>query len=154
MTIYVVAKDSRLLRFVRVVDISGKFEVIRFGQLRAACERLRRESGAVVLVDWEFSKVSAGIVELGSDGFRDVRSRIFVCVNNIMLLSPVETEQIRFALLQIGVGGVFSQLNELTALLPIFQHHYEKSTPKKQDPFKLTWNSLPWKKHATKLEWD
>ncbi|MDR1052841.1 MAG: hypothetical protein LBL39_01590, partial [Planctomycetaceae bacterium] len=118
MNIYVVAKDSRLLRLVRVVDVLGEFEVIRFGQLRAACERLRRDVGSVIIFDLEVSKVSGGIVELGSDGFRDVRSRIFVCVNNMMLLSQPETEQIRFALLQLGVGGVFSQLNELTALLP------------------------------------
>jgi hypothetical protein len=114
---------------------------------------LRRDVGSVIIFDLEVSKVSGGIVELGFDGFRDVRSRIFVCVNNMMLLSQPETEQIRFALLQVGVGGVFSQLGELLTLLPIFQRHHQKFTPKKQDPFKLTWNSLPWKKHATKLDW-
>ncbi|MDR1480447.1 MAG: hypothetical protein LBJ00_16050 [Planctomycetaceae bacterium] len=153
MNIYVVAKDSRLVRWVRVVDAAEKFDVIRFGQLRTACEKMRRNNGTIVLVDWEFSKVAEGISELSADGLQNVRSRLFVCVNNMLLLSSSETELIRFALLQIGVGGVFSQLGELNTLMPLFYRYSQQFAPKKQDPFKITWNLLPWKKYAIKSDY-
>ncbi|MDR2641989.1 MAG: hypothetical protein LBC74_04270 [Planctomycetaceae bacterium] len=153
MNLYIVAKDSRLLRWVRIVDVESKFNIVRVSQLHVASERARRDSDLVVLVDWRFAEVAEGIRELGSRVLQKIRSRFFICVNDMQLLSPSEAEFIYFALLQTGVGGVFSQVSELNLLTPVFARYSKQSNTKKQNPFKSAWDSLPWKKHAVKLEY-
>ncbi|MDR1483501.1 MAG: hypothetical protein LBT09_01615 [Planctomycetaceae bacterium] len=153
MNLYIVAKDSRLLRWVRVVDAAGEFSVVRFNQLHPAGEKIRRDVGAIVLIDWKSAEVAEGIGELNSEMFRNVRSRFFVCVNDMQLLFPADAEAIRFAVLQTGVGGVFSQLQELTVLMPVFVRYAQQHNQNKYDPFNSAWDSLPWKKHAVKSEY-
>jgi hypothetical protein len=152
MNIYIVARDLRLVRWVRVVDVLGEFSVVRFSQLLSAGERVIRDRGSVVLIDWDSCDVAGGINVLSNDGFSGIRPCYFICVNDMQLLSYSDAEFIRFALLQTGVGGVFSQLKELAVLMPLFATYSKKLNPKKQDPFKTAWESLPWKKHAIKSE--
>ncbi|MDR2344699.1 MAG: hypothetical protein LBE18_01395 [Planctomycetaceae bacterium] len=153
MNIYVVAGDSRLVNWIRIVDTECKFNIVRFGQLISACERIDKNLNEIILVDWKSADAAKGINELMPNKLRKIRSRLFICVNDMPLLSPKEAELIRFALLQTGVGGVFSQLSELIVLMPIFIRYSERLNVKSQDPFLLAWDSLPWKKYAAKLEY-
>jgi hypothetical protein len=152
MNLYIVSRNLRLLRWVRVVDVLGEFNIVRFSQLLAASEMARQDSNSIVLIDWGSVEVVEGIGELSDDRFRSVKSRFFICVNDLQLLSNADAESIRFALLQTGVGGVFSQLKELATLMPLFSNYSKNINPKKQELFKSVWESLPWKKYAIKSE--
>ncbi|MDR2762308.1 MAG: hypothetical protein LBB88_06855 [Planctomycetaceae bacterium] len=153
MNVYIVAKDSRLSNWLRIVDNSHKFRIMRLRQLNTACERAVQNSDSIILVDWESKDVAKGIEELSIvDRFREIGSRFFICVNDMMLLSPTDSEFIRLAILQIGVGGVFSRLGELAQLMPTFIRYWQNFNLKAQPSFSSTWDLLPWKKYAVRPE--
>jgi hypothetical protein len=152
MNIYIVTKESRLLNWLRVVDTSRKFRIIRLSKLVTACEKTLQNSGAIAIVDWESKDVARGIDELNFDRFREIKSRFFICVNDLMLLSPSDAEFIRLALLQIGVGGVFSRLSELAVLSQTFIRLDQRLDSQSQSQFISTWKLLPWKRHATRSD--
>jgi hypothetical protein len=149
--VYVVAKDSWLLRWVRAADTERRLELVRFGQLKNACEKGRVNLRANILVDWLSDEAASGIEELGSLGkLCGIRSRIFVCVRDMPKLFVSDAESIRFAILQTGVCGVFSQFNELVSLIPAFvRYSAQFKNTNKQDIFSKAWDSLPWKNCST-----
>ncbi|MDR2170094.1 MAG: hypothetical protein LBP59_08130 [Planctomycetaceae bacterium] len=154
MCFYVVSRDLYLVRWVRVIDDLRAVKLVRFSDLGVACGRACDNFGALILVDWGVGDISGGLSVLCSEVFRGIRSRVFICVRGLLLLSFSDVEYIRFAMLQTGVGGVFSQLSELVKLSPVFMRYWQQLNPKKQAPFESAWDSLPWKKYAVKSEYE
>lgn len=141
--LHLVAPDGRLARSIRVLDSKNRFATTRFATIDAALHKSRNDLGVVLLVQCSYDDLSRGIEALTRFGIRFFSSRLFVYVPDLPERTTVENEDLRLALLEIGVTAVFAQRRELASLLSVFER-YAARFPAPSKEYRSVREFLPW----------
>jgi hypothetical protein len=140
----VVAQNNRLSRAIYAADELKRFEVIRFRTLQNVVER--ENATGLFLVQWMVGEIQTELTRNSSNSWRQCFSRMIVYCPELSQKTVTESEEIRFALYQLGVVTVFSQLRELPAILSIIHRYAKRFPPPPKEWTQTVYESLPWKK--------
>jgi hypothetical protein len=146
--LFLVVPDRRLSRAIRVTDEQHRFEVVRFRSLQHAIEKGNPEENPsrIFIVQWTTEEISVELAR--NEPFNRCRyfPRLIVYCPELSQKTVAEGEEIRFALLQLGVIAVFSQFRELPAILAMVQRYANRFPPPQKQWSQVIYDSLPWKK--------
>ncbi|MDR1963474.1 MAG: hypothetical protein LBQ50_06820 [Planctomycetaceae bacterium] len=142
--LFLVVPDRRLSWAIRVVDEQNRFETVRFRSLQHALEK--RNPAELLLVQWTTEEIIAELSRQNPFEPLHRLSPLIVYCPELPQKTVAEGEAIRFALLQLGVTAVFSQLRELPSILSMIQRHFNRVPPPKKEWTQTIFDSLPWKK--------
>jgi hypothetical protein len=146
--LFLVVPDRRLSWAIHVADEQRRFETVRFRSLQHAIEKGNSEknSSEIIIVQWTTEEI---LVELTQNElFNRFRHspRFIVYCPELSQKTVDEGEEIRFALLQLGVIAVFSQFRELPVILSMVQRYTNRFPPPQKQWSQVIYDSLPWKK--------
>ncbi|MDR2439693.1 MAG: hypothetical protein LBE12_10050 [Planctomycetaceae bacterium] len=146
--LFLVVPDRRLIQAVHVVDDQHRFETIRFRSLQNALEKENSERNVsrLLIVQWTVEEVLVELSQNKRFNLCHYSSRLIVYCPELLQKTVAEGEEIRFALLQLGVIAVFSQFRELPTVLSILLRCANRFPPPQKQWSQLIYDSLPWKK--------
>ncbi|MDR0704842.1 MAG: hypothetical protein LBF88_07630 [Planctomycetaceae bacterium] len=148
ISLYLVVPNRRLSWAVRVADEQRRFEVVRFRLLQHVIEKGNTEENPckILIVQWTTEEILRELAR--NEPFNRFRSspRLIVYCPELAQKTVEEGEEIRFALLQLGVIAVFSQFRELPTILSMVQRYANRFPLPQQQWSQVIYDSLPWKK--------
>ncbi|MDR2754499.1 MAG: hypothetical protein LBC20_02220 [Planctomycetaceae bacterium] len=146
--LFLIVPDRRLIRAIHVADEQHQFEITRFRSLQHALEKgnTDKNSPRLLIVQWNSEDILKELAQNKSFNPIPYSSRLIVYYPELSQKTPAEGEEIRFALLQLKIITVFSQLRELPSVLDIAQHYANRFTTPQKQWTQIIDDTLPWKK--------
>jgi hypothetical protein len=146
--LYLIVSDRRLVRAIHVADEHHRFETIRFHSLQHALEKGNSvgNPSKLLIVQWTAEEIPAKFAQNKPFNPSYYSSRLIVYCPELSQKTVAEGEEIRFALLQLGVIAVFSQFRELPPILSMVQRYANRFPPPQKQWSETIYDSLPWKK--------
>jgi hypothetical protein len=147
--LFLVVPDRRLSWAIHVADEQHRFETVRFRSLQHAIEKgdSEKNSSGFLLVQWTTEEILAELTRNKPFNQFHHSLRLLVYCPELSQKTVAEGEEIRFALLQLGVIAVFSQFRELPAILSMVQRYANRFPPPQKQWSQMIYDSLPWKKY-------